>query len=283
MPIYMKNNLLALLCLGLIFSASCKKDKPKEEIKEEKKGIQLAADAKFGTILTDSAGRTLYMFATDVAGVPTCSGGCETIWPIYYSSNASTDLNLVAAEVGVVTRADGRKQSTYKGYPLYYYKDDAAAGQVKGDGVAGIWFVGKPDYSLMLANAQLVGADAKLYTDAYVEGTGSTRYFTDSKGRTLYAFSPDKNKTNTFTKPDLSNNAVWPVYEETLKSLPSVISKDLISSITVFGKTQMTYKGWPLYYFNQDNARGVNKGVSIGPAPGFWPVLTLNSAVAPAP
>jgi predicted lipoprotein with Yx(FWY)xxD motif len=283
MSIYVKKNLLALLCLGLICAVSCKKDKPKEEEQVQKKGIQLATDAKFGTILTDSAGRTLYMFATDVAGTPSCSGGCETIWPLYYSSNISTDLNLNAAEVGVVTRADGRKQSTYKGYPLYYYKDDLAAGQTNGDGVAGIWFVGKPDYSLMLANAQLVGADTKLYTGTYVEGAGNTKYFTDSKGRTLYAFSPDKNKTNTFTKPDLSNNAVWPVYEETLKNVPSVMAKADFSSITVFGKTQMTYKGWPLYYFNQDNARGINKGVSIGPAPGFWPVLTLTSAVAPAP
>jgi predicted lipoprotein with Yx(FWY)xxD motif len=283
MSIYVKKNLLALLCLGLICVVSCKKDKPKEEEEIQKKGIQLATDAKFGTILTDSAGRTLYMFSTDVAGTPSCTGGCETNWPLYYSSNASTDLGLNAAEVSVVTRVDGRKQSTYKGYPLYYYKDDAAPGETKGDGVAGIWFVGKPDYSLMLANAQLVGANGIQYTSTYVEGVGNTRYFTDSKGRTLYAFAPDKNMTNTFTKPDLSNNAVWPVFEETLKSLPSVMAKADFGSITVFGKTQMTYKGWPLYYFSQDNARGINKGVSIGPAPGHWPVLTLTSAVAPAP
>jgi predicted lipoprotein with Yx(FWY)xxD motif len=281
MSIPVKKNLMALLCLGLIFTA-CKKDKPAEEIQTGKKGIQLAADAKFGAILTDSAGRTLYMFGNDVAGTPSCSGACEVTWPLYYSANASTDLNLPAAEVGVVTRADGRKQSSYKGYPLYYYKDDAAAGQTNGDAVGGIWFVAKPDYSLMIANAQLVGGNGTLYTGTYTEGTGSTRYFTDAKGRTLYAFSPDKSNTNTFTKPDLSNNAVWPVYEEVLKSLPSVISKDLMSTTTVFGKTQLTYKGWPLYYFAQDTERGQNKGVSAGPAPGFWPVLTLTSPVAPA-
>jgi len=282
MSILVKKNLMALLCLGLIFSASCKKDK-QEEIPVGKKGIQLAANATFGTILTDSAGRTLYMFGTDVAGIPSCTGGCETVWPLYYSSNASTDLNLPSAEVGVVTRTDGRKQSTYKGYPLYYYKDDAAPNETKGDGIGGIWFVAKPDYSLMIANAQLVGLNGTSYTDTYAEGVVNTKYFTDAKGRTLYAFSPDKNNKNTYTKEDMSNNAVWPVYEETLKSLPSAIAKNLIGTTNVFGKTQLTYKGWPLYYFNQDAARGQNKGVSVGPAPGFWPVLTLASPVAPAP
>lgn len=277
-----QKSLLPLLCLGLAFTVSCKKDQQKETPEEKKKGIQMAADAKFGTILTDSTGRTLYMFATDVTGTPGCSGGCETIWPLYYSSNASTDLRLSAAETGTVTRADGRKQTTYKGYPLYYYKDDAAAGEIKGDGVGGIWFVAKPDYSLMIANAQLVGANGTSYTGAYAEGTGNTKYFTDSKGRTLYAFSPDKNNKNTFTKEDMSNNPLWPLYEETLKSLPSVVDRGLIGTIDVFGKKQLTYKGWPMYYFGQDAVRGQNKGVSIGPAPGFWPVLTLTSAAAPA-
>src|SRR5690242_8884817 len=131
MSTYVKKPVLVLLCLGLIAAVSCKKDKPKEQEEVQKKGIQLAADGKFGTILTDSAGRTLYMFATDVAGTPSCTGGCETNWPLYYSSNASTDLSLNAAEVGFVTRADGRKQSTYKGYPLYYFKDDTTPGEIK--------------------------------------------------------------------------------------------------------------------------------------------------------
>jgi predicted lipoprotein with Yx(FWY)xxD motif len=280
MLIYLKNNLLALLCLALVFSASCKKKSPAEK---EKKGIQLAQDAKFGAVLTDNSGKTLYFFASDVAGTPTCTGGCETLWPLYYSADLSTDMNVNAADVGEVTRSDGRKQSTYKGYPLYYYQKDAAAGETTGDGVGGIWFVAKPDYSLMLANAQLIGPTGKLYTSTYVEGPGNTKYFTDAAGRTLYAYAPDKNNKNTFTKADLSNNAVWPVYEGELKSLPSVITKDLISVIDVFGKRQLTYKGWPLYYYGQDTSRGQNKGITVGPTPGsVWPVLTLTSTVAPA-
>lgn len=281
MLIYLKRNLISTMCLILVFTVSCKKSKNDPPV--EKKGIQLAVDAKFGTILTDKEGKTLYFFSTDVAGTANCTGACETIWPPYYSADASTDMNLNPVEVGEITRTDGKKQSTYNGYPLYYYQNDAAAGEIKGDGVAGIWFVAKPDYTLMLANTQLVGLNGKQYTSTYTEGTGNTRYFTDGKGRTLYSFSPDKNGKNTFTKADLSNNTVWPVYEAELKSVPSIITKDLVTVIDVFGKKQLTFKGWPLYYFGQDTKRGDNKGVSVGAFPGFWPLLNVTTTVAPAP
>lgn len=282
MLIYLRKNSITLLCLALVFIFACtKKNEP--EMPKEKKGIQIANDAKFGAVLTDSAGKTLYFFASDVAGTPNCTGACETTWPPYYSANASTDLNVKISEVSTVVRAGGKKQSTYKGYPLYYFKDDAEAGQIKGDGVAGIWFVAKPDYSIMMANAQLIGANGTQYTKTYTEGVGKTVYLTDATGRTLYAFSPDKNNKNTFTT-DLAKNGIWPVYEAAeLKGLPSVITKDLFSviDVTTIGKKQLTYKGWPLYYFAQDAIRGDNKGVSMGPAPGFWPVLTVTSTVAP--
>ena len=32
-----------------------------------------------------------------------------------------------------------------------------AAGQTLGEGIGNIWFVAKPDYTIMLVNAQLVG------------------------------------------------------------------------------------------------------------------------------
>ncbi|GGI27663.1 hypothetical protein [Pedobacter mendelii] len=281
MLIYLKKNLLVMLCVALLFTVACKKSNTDEII--SKKGIQLAVDVKFGTIITDNSGKTLYIFSNDVAGTPTCIGGCETVWPLYYSVDISTDMNINPADVGEITRADGRKQSTFKGYPLYYYQSDAAVGETKGDGIGGIWFVAKPDYSLMLANTQMTGLNGKLYTSTYAEGTGLTKYFTDASGRALYSFSPDKNNKNTFTKADLTNNTIWPVYEAELKSLPSIISKDMISIIDVFGKKQMTYKGWPLYYFGQDTKRGDNKGSSVGPAPGFWPMLNATSIVAPAP
>ncbi|RZK56073.1 MAG: hypothetical protein EOO91_12815, partial [Pedobacter sp.] len=111
MFIYPRKTAVGIICLALLFVLACKKDKP-EEIPLVKKGMQISTDAKFGAVLTDSVGRTLYFFSSDVAGTANCTGACETTWPVYYSSNASTDLNVNAAEVAVITRADGKKQST---------------------------------------------------------------------------------------------------------------------------------------------------------------------------
>src|SRR5205085_7995635 len=122
--------------------------------------------------------------------------------------------------------------------PLYYYAPLVngantlePSGQTLGEGVGGVWFVAKPDYSIMLVNAQLVGNDGKSYKSDYTEGTGKTIYFVDSTGATLYSFSKDKNNTNTFTKPDFSNNASWPVYETDKVVVPSVLDKTLFGSI----------------------------------------------------
>lgn len=286
MLIYLKRNLLAITCMALVITA-CKKntsEAPTTDPVSPKKGIQLAASTTFGTVLTDKDGKTLYFFSSDAAGTPTCVGGCETLWPLYYSADASTDLNLNKAEVGEVTRADGRKQSTYRGYPLYYYASDAAAGEIKGDGVGGIWFVAKPDYSLMLANAQLIGANGKSYTNAYVEGTGNTKYFTDAFGRTLYAFAPDKNGVNNYTK-GATQEGIWPVYQSEVLNVPSVIAKTDLGVITVavINKKQLTYKGWPLYYFASDTKRGDNKGITVGGIGTVWPYVATTTAVAPAP
>lgn len=280
---YLKRNLIAALAVLALFTASCKKDGGTViEPVAEKKGLQLKVDAKFGEILTDKEGKSLYFFASDVAGTPTCVGGCEAVWPLYYSADASTELKIDKALVGEITRADGKKQSTYKGYPLYYYAKDAATGDVNGDGVGSTWFVAKPDYTLMVANAQLVGDNDSLYLSTYKVGTGKTIYFTDAQGRTLYAFTNDKNGKNNFTRADFSNNTIWPIFEAEVKALPSVIAKDLVATIDVFGKKQVTYKGWPLYFFGNDKARGSNRGVSIGRnGPGTWPILNTSSLVAP--
>jgi predicted lipoprotein with Yx(FWY)xxD motif len=43
----------------------------------------------------------------------------------------------------------------------------------------------------------------------------------------------------------------------------------LFASINLYGKHQLTYKGWPLYYFGGDTKiRGSTKGITI-PTPGM--------------
>ena len=116
----------------------------------------------------------------------------------------------------------------------------------------------------MLVDAQLVGQDGKSYKSDYTEGIGKTTYFTDDRGVTLYTFKLDSLNKNKFTKPDFSNNNVWPIYETDKVVVPSILDKTKFGSINVFGRTQLTYKGWPLYYFGQDDqTRGFNKGISF--------------------
>ncbi|TWV98784.1 hypothetical protein [Chitinophaga pinensis] len=254
------------------------------------KTVKVASNTTFGAIMTDSTGKTLYFFSNDAQGTPTCKDGCAAVWPTFYveESALTIDSSLNKADFTTVTRPDGTKQTAYKGWPLYYYAQDAAAGEVKGDNVGNIWFVAKPDYSVMVANFQLHGNDGKDYvldnTGVIAAGTGASKYLVDDRGLTLYKFSNDKAGTNNFTNNDDTHNAIWPIYEVSeVKNVPTGFNKTDFAIITVLGKKQLTYKGWPMYYFGQDaKVRGANKGVSV-PAPNVWPVLYTTTAAAPQP
>lgn len=284
MKILSTSRWVVALGLLMVVSLSCSDDDD-EPTPTPTNDVQLKDNATVGgKVLTDKDGKTLYFFSKDASGASACSGNCVTNWPIYSAGDLSSvtlDNGLDKADFATITRADGKPQTTYKGWPLYYYKDDVNAGDAKGENVGTIWFVAKPDYSIMIASGQLVGNDGKSYKSDYTEGTGDTQFFTDGQGRTLYAFANDKNNKNNFTKSDFSNDSVWPIYTADLKSLPSTVDKALFGTIDVFGKKQLTYKGWPLYYFGLDGAtRGATKGVSV-PRPGVWPIVNKESPNAP--
>jgi len=253
--------------------------------------VKLGTSNTLGQYLVDKDGRTLYMFANDANGRTSCTGGCAAIWPYFTIADLSQakfgpGLNLSDFDT---INVNGTSQVRFRKWPLYYYAPAAysgnaleAAGQTTGDGVGGIWFAAKADYSIMLANTQLIGNNGIDYTGTYTVGTGKTTYFTDGTGVTLYTFKIDSLNHNKFTKADFSNNAAWPIYETSAMVVPSTLDKNLFGTTNVYGKTQLTYKGWPLYYFGNDKqVRGANKGISI-PAPGaLWPVAVKDLASAP--
>lgn len=256
--------------------------------------VKLATSATLGSYLTDKDGNALYFFSNDANGDNNCTGGCITAWPIFNVAGLTADqlgTGLDLGDFNSISTPNGN-QVTYKGWPLYYYAPGGvreSAGQTTGEAVGGVWFVAKPDYTIMLAKAQLVGADGKNYvvsaTNVYSEGVGTTTYFTDLLGRTLYEFAKDSMNINKYTNTDAVHNAVWPIYEADKIVVPSILDKTLFGSITVFGKKQLTYKGWPIYYFASDvdatgKYRGYNKGVSV-PAPNIWPVFTKDIPAAP--
>ncbi len=107
--------------------------------------IKVASGAP-GSYLTGKDGKTLYIFKNDTAGKSTCSSDCATTWPPF--TVASKDQlkpdSGVTGALDVVARDDGTMQVTYKGAPLYYYSGDTSAGDTKGQGLFGKWFVANP-------------------------------------------------------------------------------------------------------------------------------------------
>lgn len=100
------------------------------------------ADTSLGSVLVDGKGMTLYMFTKDTQGsnASACTGQCLAAWPPLFgkptAGKGSDDSKL-----GSFALPDGSTQATYNGWPLYYWKGDAKAGDTAGQKVGGVWFV----------------------------------------------------------------------------------------------------------------------------------------------
>jgi predicted lipoprotein with Yx(FWY)xxD motif len=285
----MKNTFVIAAAIVLLFcTSSCSKSNNSTNPPPPALHVQLKTSATLGSYLVDKNGHALYFFINDVKGKGTCVGNCEVNWPVVSDSNltaAQIGSGLNLADFGTIVTSENKTQLTYKGWPLYNFSPagtQEAADVVTGDGVNGVFFVAKPDYTIMLGNTQLVGLDGNNYIAPSTLGTGNSTYFTDAKGATLYLFAIDSANHNKFTKSDFSNNGVFPIYDTTNVVVPSVLNKTLFTSTAVFGKSQLSYNGWPLYYYGADSShRGSTKAVSIGP--NKWPVLTATTPAAPHP
>jgi predicted lipoprotein with Yx(FWY)xxD motif len=110
--------------------------------------IKVASSTKYGKLLVDATGRTLYMFAPDKHGTSTCYGTCAHYWPpMIVSSTHVTATGVTMSRLGTTKRHDGRLQATYNGHPLYRFLKDTKAGQTNGEGLnlsGGLWWVLSP-------------------------------------------------------------------------------------------------------------------------------------------
>ena len=94
-----------------------------------------------GYVLAEANGQVVYTYDKDTKGsAPTCTGSCAQIWlPLTgnpLASEAATGLGML----GTVTAANGAKQVTYNGMPLYTYKG-ATPLATAGNGIGGVWHV----------------------------------------------------------------------------------------------------------------------------------------------
>jgi predicted lipoprotein with Yx(FWY)xxD motif len=98
---------------------------------------------RMGQAVTDGAGFVMYRFDNDSANPPksNCDGKCAEIWPPAFTDGNPTLKGIPVGQVGTVTRADGTRQLTIGGWPVYHYIGDLKAGTWKGQGIGGTWFV----------------------------------------------------------------------------------------------------------------------------------------------
>ena len=98
-----------------------------------------------GKVLATSSGLTLYLFKADKGKTSVCYGQCATFWPpLLMKGKLSGGTGIKAGLLGTTKRKNGTRQVTYAGHPLYRFKLDKSAAQVKGQGqdfFGGKWFV----------------------------------------------------------------------------------------------------------------------------------------------
>ena len=244
--------------------------------------VDLGQNDSLGSFLVDDKGMTLYLFTKDTPNTSVCYDKCATAWPpLLTGDKPSAGEGVDASLLGTTTRKDGATQVTYNGWPLYYYEKDKAPGDVTGQDVGGVWYVvsAAGDQVGSAAAATEVATEAATEAPA-AEGSGTTvnlgqndqlgSFLVDDKGMTLYLFTKDT--PNTSVCYDKCATA-WP---------PLLTTGDPVAGegvdASLFGTTertdgtvQVTYNGWPLYYYEKDKAAGDVTGQDVG---GVWYVVS---------
>lgn len=88
----------------------------------------------------DEDGQTLYTFDKDTQGKSACNAACAVNWPPALADS----YDKAGGDWSFVKTADGKRQWSYKGHPLYRFARDKKPGDKAGDGLKGVWHLAKP-------------------------------------------------------------------------------------------------------------------------------------------
>lgn len=104
--------------------------------------VGTAQNASLGKrILVTRAGLTLYTLSGERNGRFLCTDrACLQTWPPLLLRRGAQPAG--ARGLAAIRRPDGRRQVTYRGFPLYRYAPDTKKGDAFGDGLrddAGVW------------------------------------------------------------------------------------------------------------------------------------------------
>jgi predicted lipoprotein with Yx(FWY)xxD motif len=203
-----------------------------------------------GSILTDTAGKTLYLYTNDAPGISNCYDQCAVNWPPLLTQTDVASPAGLPGVLGQTPRTDGGTQVTYNGMPLYYWNKDQKPGDTTGQNVGGVWFVVNPKP----APTVQVRSDADL-GDILV----------DPRGMTLYMFTKDDPGTSNCY--DECATAWPPLTTDAAPTGPDAVAAGLDVTMRTDGSQQVTYNGAPLYYWFKDAQPGDTTGQNVG---GVW-------------
>ena len=108
--------------------------------------VNTANSDTLGMYLVNETFFTLYHYLSDPQGaeMSTCTAACALTWPPFYVEDLTVPPELKSRDFDVITRDGGKKQLTYKGWPLYLYTGDTKPFETNGQSVNGLWFVVNP-------------------------------------------------------------------------------------------------------------------------------------------
>ena len=242
--------------------------------------LQVSENPAVGAFLTDANGMTLYLFTKDTtANESVCDGDCATNWPPVPAEGLSLPEG-VPGELGSIDRADGVKQASYNGIPLYLFAGDSAAGDINGEGVGGAWFVVAPGAThgaCAAAPGEGTPSPASTLHIGFTDELGP--FLTDANGITLYLFTKDTVANESTCEGDCLAN--WPAASaEGTLTLPAGIPGELTAITRADGSQQLAYSGIPLYHYAADKAAGDANGQDVGDV---WYVVTPGMQHGDAP
>jgi predicted lipoprotein with Yx(FWY)xxD motif len=135
---------LALAAAGAAAASAVTHQGLSRSTKSSAKGLTLHKTS-LGKVVATGSGMTLYLFKADKRGKSACYGKCATFWPpLLASKKPAAGTGVKSSLIGLVMRKNGTHQVTYNHHPLYRFKLDKRAGQIKGqaqDFFGGLWYL----------------------------------------------------------------------------------------------------------------------------------------------
>ncbi|MBT2386105.1 SCO0930 family lipoprotein [Streptomyces sp. ISL-11] len=236
----------------------------KAAAKGEAGGKLAVRDASgLGKVVTDEKGFTLYRFDKDSAKPPTsrCDGDCAKAWPPVPAGSSTATAGIESSALGEVMRADGTRQLTLAGWPVYRYAKDTAPGETKGQGVGGTWNALAPDGKKAGADA---GGSKEQPAKEQPAPAGVTvsdnpklgKILVDGQGRTLYRFNKDSAWPMKFACTG-SCLDTWKPAKPVDKAAIRDVPEKLVTTVTrPDGTRQLAIDCWPVYWFTGDTKAG---------------------------